>query len=204
MGALPPAEFKLDNTTKEYRFMRLLEPLQGALAGYCRRSLHDRNSIADVLQSAVANSYRDFHLYAEGTNFRAWMFQYVHFEIQNANRKHERTSHFDFPVKLSVEDVWELALTEPLFTTLLQAPDQILDQCDQELASAVLELPPLERAVILLRSIGEFKYREISDILHVPIGTVMSCLARARIRLRQKLTQHGHASGWLKHEERQA
>jgi len=52
-------------------------------------------------------------------------------------------------------------------------------------AQAVRELAWLERVVLLLQAIGEFKYREISEIIQVPIGTVMSTLSRCRLRLRQ-------------------
>jgi RNA polymerase sigma-70 factor (ECF subfamily) len=66
------------------------------------------------------------------------------------------------------------------------------------LAQAVRELAPVERAVLLLQAIGEFKYREIAEILQVPIGTVMSTLARSRLRLRQRLVQYGEEHGLLK------
>src|SRR5262249_6249293 len=94
--------------------MRHLEPLRGALEAYCRRCLLDPNSVRDVLQSAVANAYRDFHLYVEGTNFRAWIFTYLHWETLNSNRRSARTKHDELPADLSVEDAWQLALDEPL------------------------------------------------------------------------------------------
>lgn len=177
--------------------MRHLEPLQGALEAYCRRCLHDPNALRDVLQSAVANAYRDFHLYVEGTNFRAWIFRYAHLETLNCNRKHARPRHEELPADLSVEDTWQLALDEPVFKVLLDDPDAVLDQCDAALAQAVREMAPLERAVLLLQAIGEFKYREIAEILQVPIGTVMSTLARSRVRLRQRLVQCGEEHGLL-------
>jgi RNA polymerase sigma-70 factor (ECF subfamily) len=178
--------------------MRHLGPLQGALEAFCRRSLHDPNAVRDVLQSAVANAYRDFHLYVEGTNFRAWIFRYAHLETLNSNRKYARTRHEKLPADLSVEDAWQLALDEPLFKVLLDDPDAVLDQCDAILAQALRELAPLDRAVLLLQAIGEFKYREIADVLEVPIGTVMSTLARCRVRLRQRLVQYGEEHGLLK------
>ena len=187
---------------RDESFLRHLEPLQGALEAYCRRSLHDPNAVPDVLQSAIANAYRDFHLYAEGTNFRAWIFRYVHLEIQNWNRKHERTQHKELPADLSVEDAWQLTLDEPLFKVLLDDPDLILDRCDAVLSEAVNALPPTERSVLLLQAVGEFKYREIADILQVPIGTVMSSLARCRLRLRQRLVAYGVERGLLKPEEK--
>jgi RNA polymerase sigma-70 factor (ECF subfamily) len=181
-------------------FLRHLEPLQGALEAYCRRSLRDPNAVPDVLQSAIANAYRDFHLYAEGTNYRAWIFRYVHLEILNCNRKHRRTRHDALPADLSVEDAWQLALDEPLFKALLDDPDAVLEQCDAAVAQAVRDLAPLERAALLLQAIGEFKYREIAEVLQVPIGTVMSSLARSRLRLRQRLIRYGEEHGFLRPE----
>ncbi len=171
--------------------MRHLEPIQGALESYCRRLLNDPNAVSDVLQSAIANAYRDFHLYAEGTDFRAWIFRYVHLQILNCNRKYSRTRHEELPANLSVEDTWQLALDEPLFKVLLDDPEPVLDQCEAMVAQAIHDLAPQERAVFLLQAIGDFKYREIAEILQVPIGTVMSSLARSRLRLRQRLVQYG-------------
>lgn len=183
---------------KAENFMRHLEPLQGPLEAFCRRSLHDPNAVRDVLQSAVANAFGDFHLYVEGTNFRAWIFRYAYLQSLNDNRKHARTRHEKLPADLPVEDVWQLALDEPLLKVLLDDPDPVLDQCDAVLAQAVRELAPLERAVLLLQAIGEFKYREIAEILQVPIGTVMSTLARSRVRLRRRLVKYGEEHGLLK------
>lgn len=183
------------------RFMANLEPHQPVLESYCRRFLYDRNDIADVLQSAISNSFEDFHRFVEGTNFRAWVFRFVHLEIQNANRKHHRLRHSELPQELTADEIWDFALNEPLFKVLLKAPGPLLQHCDQELTHALMNLNPLERAVVLLRAIGEFRYREIAEILQVPIGTVMSCLARARLRLRQQLIQFGREHGWLKLEK---
>jgi DNA-directed RNA polymerase specialized sigma24 family protein len=131
---------------KAERFLRHLEPLQAALEAYCRRSLYDPNGALDVLQSAVASTFRDFHLYVEGTNFRAWIFRYVHLEIQNANRKHRRDRHEELPADLSVEEAWNLVLDEPLLQVLLDDPDAILDECDTALTEAIGSLAPQERS----------------------------------------------------------
>ncbi|MCI0682657.1 MAG: sigma-70 family RNA polymerase sigma factor [Gemmataceae bacterium] len=178
--------------------MRHLEPLQASLEAYCRRSLNHGDAIADVLQSAVANAFRDFDRYAEGTDFRAWMFRYVHLEILNTNRKSARLGHAERPPEVAVEDIWQLALTEPLAKVLLDDPEPILDQCDAAVSEAVRELPALERSVLLLRTIGEFKYRETAEILQIPIGTVMSALARGRSRLRERLLSYAEKQGLLR------
>lgn len=180
--------------------MRHLEPLQAPLETYCRRLLSEPAAIADVLQSALANAYRDFDRYSEGTDFRAWIFRYVHLEILNANRKSARLRHMEPAPEVPVEDIWQLALNEPLVKVLLDDPEPILDQCDAAVSEAVRDLPSLERAVLLLHTIGEFKYREMAEILQVPIGTVMSALARSRSRLRERLLNYAEKQGLLRHK----
>ncbi len=181
-------------------FLQHLAPLRGALEAYCRRSLYDRGEVADVLQSAVANAYRDFHLYAQGTNFRAWIFRYVHLEVLGANRRHGRDRHEELPASLAAEEAGAWPRDEPLLPALLDDPDPVLEQCDAVVAEAVRELGPIGRGALLLVAIGEFKYREIADILQVPIGTVMSSLSRSRARLRQRLVEYAEQQGLLRRE----
>ncbi|MEX2169681.1 MAG: sigma-70 family RNA polymerase sigma factor [Pirellulales bacterium] len=172
------------------RFLQHLEPLKAALEAYCRRSVHDPNAVEDVLQEAVGKAYRDFHLYAEGTNYRAWIFRYLNLEIYAGNRSFHRERRKALADEPTVEDVWEHAIDEPLIERLLEKPERILSQCDDALATAIDELSPLERSVLLLRAIGQFKHREMADILEVPIGTIMSALSRARARLRLRLAEY--------------
>lgn len=188
-------------TSKAERFLEHLEPLRGPLEGYCRRSLRNPDVIQDVLQSAIAEAYRDFHLYAQGTNFRAWIFTYVHGAIQNANRRHQRLSHEALPPDVPGKDTGFLDSDLPLHRLLLEDPDHVLEQCDTVLAETLRDLHPQERSVLLLQAIGDFKYREIAEILQVPIGTVMSSLARCRARLRERLAEYGREHGLLRPEE---
>ena len=188
----------VENSSKAERFLQRLTPLQAALEAYCRRSLRDSSAVEDVLQNTVSKTFRDFHLYAEGTNFRAWVFKYLNLEIYAGNRQFQRRRHQSLPEEPSADEAWEMALNEPLFESLLENPEAVLDHCDESLAGAVADLKPLERSVLLLRAVGEFKYREIADILEVPIGTVMSSLARGRRRVRQRLVEFGEEQGWLR------
>lgn len=75
------------DSARAERFLRHLEPLQGAMEAYCRQSLHDPQCLEDTLQNALADSFRDSHLYVENTNFRAWVFRYLNLEILEQNRR---------------------------------------------------------------------------------------------------------------------
>ncbi|MEX0701779.1 MAG: RNA polymerase sigma factor [Planctomycetales bacterium] len=181
---------------KAERFLSHLEPIQPALSAYCRRVLIGGNEVADVLQSAVVNAYRDFDLYAEGTNFRAWMFRYVSYEALNRNRAASRRRSAALPADLAAE-VADAGWDESLMDRLLDDPEIVLDQCDDAIAQAVLELPDTERSIFVLRAVGEFKYREIAEILEIPMGTVMGLLSRSRDRLRCRLVEYARTHGLL-------
>ena len=174
---------------KAERFLEHLKPLQRKLERYCRRMAYSADAVPDVLQSALANAYRDFDVYAEGTNFPAWMFGYLHREIQNANRRHRKNARVGEPEDVAAPDAWGPPHELPVHRLLLDAPEVVLDRCDSDLAGGVRSLRSLERGVLLLHAVGEFKYREIAEILAVPIGTVMSALARARQHVREHLTR---------------
>jgi RNA polymerase sigma-70 factor, ECF subfamily len=192
-------DFRLAKAREEraLRFLQHLEPLKAALEAYCRRSVHDPNAVEDVLQDAVGKAFRDFHLYAEGTNFRAWIFHYLTLEIYAGNRAYFRQRHEPISEALIAEKVWDEALDEPLVERLLEHQERILNRCDDALAAAIYDLAPLERSAFLLRVIGQLKYREVADILEAPIGTIMSALSRARARLRIQLADYGREHGLL-------
>lgn len=189
-----------EESAKTERFLLHLKPLQGSLEAYARRNLLDSGDAEDVLQTVVANTYRDFHRYVEGTSFRAWIFRYLNLEILARNRQHEKSKHAPLPNDPPAVESWQKAVDERWFDQLAQCPDSVLETCDEVLAAAVRDLPPMERSTLLLRSIGEFKYREISEILDIPVGTVMSHLSRSRARLRQRLMQHCRQQGLLKED----
>lgn len=181
-----PWRLRHSSDDKSDRFLEHLKPLRGALESYARKMVRRAAGAEDALQEAVMKAYRDFDRYAEGTNFRAWVFKYLNLEIFSANRRSTRHDH-------------DLLPFEPLATTEDQAFDHIaldalpevegdlLDRCDAELASAFAKLTETERAVLLLRALAELKYHEIGDVLGLPVGTVMSHLSRSRRRLREEL-----------------
>lgn len=175
---------------KPERFILHLKPLQGALEAFCRRSLYDVSGVEDVLQEVMARAYRDFGLFSEGTNFRAWIFRYVNLGILEANRRCLDRKHQPLDVELvAVEDDWTFGLDEPLLQVLIESPEYVLESCEEDLQKSILQLRPVDRTVLLLKAIGDFKYREIAEIVGVPLGTVMSSLARARQQVRLALAR---------------
>lgn len=177
------------------RFIAYLEPIQRQLEVYCTRALNRSDETSDVLQSAVASAFRDFDKYCEGTNFRAWMFRYVTLETLNRNRASRRLPGGLDGQSLVTASPFEIASFR--LETLLDDPEAVLDHCDEVVSNSLGQLPEQERRILLLRAIGDFKYREIAEILDMPMGTVMGLLSRARTQLRDKLLDYARQHGLL-------
>jgi RNA polymerase sigma-70 factor (ECF subfamily) len=140
---------------KSAAFMALLQPLQRQLEIYCRRMLHDRSQVEDVLQTAVLAAFSQFDRYAKGTNFRAWIFRFVANEASNRNRKRVPASSGGLPLEPATGPE-EFPAPDDLAAMLTEWPCAVTEHLDQLVADALDQLPALERAVLLLRAVGEF------------------------------------------------
>jgi RNA polymerase sigma-70 factor (ECF subfamily) len=189
---------------KAETFLALLLPLERSLEVYCRRMLRNTSHVEDVLQQAVMEAFARFDRYAEGTNFRAWMFRFVTLEILNRNRKREPVPFGDCLNDVPAQPLEESAALEGQAEVLLQNPDLLLDHFEDQIVAALDELAPAERAVLLLRAVGEFTYQEMRDILSIPHGSVMGYLSRARQKMRRSLGDYAAERGLVRrHEEPQ-
>jgi RNA polymerase sigma-70 factor (ECF subfamily) len=182
---------------KKDTFLELLHPLQKSMGAYCLRMLRNPSLVEDVLQSSIGKAYAAYGQHGEVRNFKAWIFRFLTWEIFNTNRKHEPLPIGEIPIDLSAEESWALVSQETAFAALLDDPDSVLDHFDEVVALALRHLAPLERAVLLLRAIGEFSYMEIHELLSIPVGSVMGYLSRARHRLRICLADYATEHGWL-------
>jgi RNA polymerase sigma-70 factor (ECF subfamily) len=171
-------------------FLELLQPLQARLEGYCRRMLRKRGQVEDVLQTVVTLAFAQFDRYSDGTNFKAWIFRFATLEIFNRNRKREPITTETLPGDLPAEESWGLVELNDTFAAMLDNPDVVLEHFDDVVVAALEKLAPHERAVLLLRSVGEFSYNEIHELLGIPLGSVMGYLSRARQRMRLSLADY--------------
>jgi RNA polymerase sigma-70 factor (ECF subfamily) len=150
----------------------------------------------DLVQETYLNAFRSLDRFEEGTNLRAWLFRILNnaFISQYRRRKRRPSS--------SIEDVTEYYLYDHLVeggaAPRTENPEQeVLDKIGDEAVLRALEDLPVEfRQVELLADVEGFSYREIADILNIPIGTVMSRLYRARRRLQKMLWQEAQELGY--------
>jgi RNA polymerase sigma-70 factor (ECF subfamily) len=166
------------------RFLALLKPIERDLERYCRRLIWEPQEAPDALQNAVMRALAAFDRYHEDGSFRAWMFKILTREAFALNRKHARIARHEF--QLEPEELAGLALAgepEPWGSQPVSA-EALEEALEPELAAGLKTLTETERAVLLLRAIGGLRYREISESLGVPLGSVMGNLARAREKMR--------------------
>jgi len=180
-------------------FLALLLPLQRPLEVYCRRLLRNPSDAEDVLQLAVTEAFAHFDRYAEGTNFRAWMFRFVTLEAFNRNRKRQPTLLGEFSGDVPAPPLNELP--EDALETLIEDSGSVIEHFEGEIVRALGQLTPSERAVLLLRAIGEFSYQELHEVLSIPLGSVMGYLSRARQKMRQSLLDFAARRGSRLHNE---
>lgn len=161
------------------RFQDLAVPLLGMLYNHAQWLVRDSVEAEDLVQEALTKALRAFDSFEPGTNFKAWIFRILRntFLTSRTAIAYSRTVYLeDHP------DVSEAAESDST------PEEEVIKLNDLTALRRALELlAPQLREVILLCDLEELKYREIAAILDVPIGTVMSRLARARQALRKIL-----------------
>ena len=160
-------------------FEELAMPLFNSPYNFARGLVHHSNDAEDLVQETYLKALRSFASFQSGTNFRAWIFRILKNTFLSSCSTLERrmtdamVSDEDFPV-LPASSVTPESL--------------VIDRSGNDaVRCAIAQLPVIFREVILLCDVEDASYREIGEILSIPIGTVMSRLARARKAVRESL-----------------
>ena len=150
----------------------------------------------DLVQEAYLRGYRSFHTFQEGTNLRAWLFRILTNAYINTYRAKQRR-----PQETDLGDVEDLYLYRRLGSmetaaAAMSAEEQFLDMfTDEEVKQALEDLPDNFRLPVLLADVEGFAYKEIAEMLDIPIGTVMSRLHRGRKAMQRALYEYAVARG---------
>jgi RNA polymerase sigma-70 factor (ECF subfamily) len=162
-------------------FEELAMPLFDSLYNFARWLVHNADDAEDLVQETYLKALRSFASFQPGTNFRAWIFQILRNTFLSSCSKLDRRMTVAMD---SEEDGPELAVdTETPETILMNRSNSQLVQ------RAIDDLPVYYREALLLCEVEEMSYQEIAEALSIPIGTVMSRLARARKAVRESLRE---------------
>jgi RNA polymerase sigma-70 factor (ECF subfamily) len=149
----------------------------------------------DLVQEAYTKAFSAFHQYKPGTNLKAWLYRILTNTYINLYRKRQREplqSNSD-----TIED-WQLARAESHTSTGLRSAEaEALDHLpDSDVKRALQAIPEEFRLAVYFADVEGFAYKEISDIMNTPIGTVMSRLHRGRKMLRDMLADYAAERGF--------
>ena len=142
----------------------------------------------DLVQDALLSAFRSFDQFEKGTQFRAWLFKILTNTFINKYRAKQRR-----PDETDLDDVEDLYLYRRIgglesALASRSAEDQLMELfTDDEVKSALEALPENFRLPVLLADVEGFAYKEIADMLEIPIGTVMSRLHRGRKAMQKRL-----------------
>ncbi len=180
------------------QFEQLVEAHLNGLFGTALRLTRNRATAEDLLQETFLRAWRSFHTFRPGTNGRAWLYRilmnaYID-QYRKASREPEIVDHDDVDEfylysKVQESDEYRRAGNpeEAFLQTLM----------DADVKTALESLPETFRAAVILSDIEGFSYKEIAEILGIPIGTVMSRLHRGRRQLQVALWEYARRARYV-------
>src|SRR5215204_3995668 len=166
-----------DRSTFADQAMELMPSLYAAAL----RMTRNPSDAEDLVQETYLKAYRGFGGFQEGTNLKAWLYRILTNTYINTYRAKKRR-----PDETDLDETEDLYLYRRLggleaAAAGRSAEDELMDWfTDSEVKDAIEALPDQFRVAVLLADVEGFSYKEIAEILDVPIGTVMSRLHRGR------------------------
>ena len=163
-------------------------PLMDGLYSAALRMTRNPADAEDLVQETYLKAYRAFHTFQQGTNLKAWLYRILTNTYINTYRAKKRR-----PDETDLDEVEDLYLYRRLggleaARTGRSAEDELMDLFSEaEVKAAVEDLPENFRMAVLLADVEGFSYKEIAEIMDIPIGTVMSRLHRGRKALEKLL-----------------
>lgn len=177
-------------------------PFMDSLYSGALRMTRNPADAEDLVQETYLRAYRGFGGYQDGTNLKAWLYRILTNTYINRYRAKQRR-----PEESNLDDVEDLFLYRRLggleaAARSRSAEDELMDTFSEfEVKEALEALPENFRLPVLLADVEGFSYKEIAEILDIPIGTVMSRLHRGRKALQARLFDYAVTHGLAERPE---
>jgi len=154
----------------------------------------------DVVQETFLKAYRAYDSFEAGTNLKAWLYRILTNTYINKYRKAQRR-----PNEVELGELQDLYLYKRLGEqsgASVSAENEALDMfVDSDIIEAIDSLPENFRLPVIYADVEGFSYKEIAEILDIPIGTVMSRLHRGRKGLQKELYEYARDRGLVGPQE---
>ena len=188
------------NHQKGWDFEAVAMPFVDALYNTAYRMTRNSEDAEDRVHETYLKAYRYYDKFEEGTNFKAWLFKIMKNTFINNYRKKQQA-----PALSDVAEIGESFETQVNEDTARQTKnpeEELLENVlDEDVQKALDKLPPDYRMVVLLADLEGFSYKEIAEILEVPVGTVMSRLYRGRRLMETAMLEFARDHGYLRDGE---
>ncbi len=184
------------DTARQEQFTAQATEHMPALYSAALRMTRSPADAEDLVQETYLKAYRAWHSYQQGTNLKAWLYRILTNTFINSYRSKKRR-----PEQTELDEVEDLYLYRRLggleaAAASRSAEDEVMDLfTDTDVKAAIEALPDSFRMAVLLADVEGFSYKEIAEILDIPIGTVMSRLHRGRKALQKALFDFGTQRG---------
>ncbi len=185
----------MSETTSDAReaFDREALPHLDAVFRYALQLTGNHSLAEDLTQDVYLKAFRAFSSYSAGTNIRAWLFTIVrNLQIDH----HRRDVNRPGTVPLDVVADPEQEAEEPI--------GELVENFDQEVLRELRDLGEEFRQALVLCDVEGLSYRDVSEVMGCPVGTVRSRISRARAVLRERLAPHASRIGLIMTPQEQA
>ena len=161
---------EIARTSKEV-YAEIIKRYQRKLVRYANYLVNDAEKASDVAQEAFIKAYINLNSFDTKRKFSSWIYRIVHNEAVNLIKKHKKETpfleHFDFDSSTNIVEEY----TQEEISRIVRV--------------CIKELPLLYKEPLSLYFLEEKSYKEISDILRIPIGTVGTRINRAKLMMRE-------------------
>jgi len=177
------------------RFQSDVIPLRKSLYRQAMRMTRNYHDAEDLLQDTLVKAYANLRSFKQGSNFHGWLFRIMTDTYINGYRKKQRQpAHY--PSGL-ITDALLATAAHHWSTGACSAEEQALNSLDDRVfRAAICALPEQYRLAVYYADVEGLRSREIADLMHTPVGTVMSRLHRGRRLLRRLLTDVAEQRGY--------
>ena len=175
-------------------------PHANALYGSAYRLTRNAGDAEDLVQETMLRAYRFWHSYTEGSNCKAWLFKILSNTFINTYQRKKRSGEI-LNAAVAEQESTDGVLIHAKAQSQLTPEELLVQQSLSEDVERALEAIPKDfRIAVVLCDVEGFSYKEISEILECPVGTVMSRLYRGRRLLQNELREFAKSQGLIKED----